>query len=116
MQAAWEGNQGSSRKAVNPADTAGKRCARVETIRFNPKAQHDAGMRCKRRLANTPVESWRGWLESNQRPLASEANTLSTELQPRGLGTSEERQGYRVSVGQSMKRQPAQGQMVALRL
>ena len=26
---------------------------------------------------------WRGWLGSNQRPLASEANTLSTELQPR---------------------------------
>jgi hypothetical protein len=25
---------------------------------------------------------WCGWLESNQRPLASEANTLSTELQP----------------------------------
>ena len=26
--------------------------------------------------------AWCGWLESNQRPLASEANTLSTELQP----------------------------------
>ena len=26
---------------------------------------------------------WRGWQESNLRPLASEANTLSTELQPR---------------------------------
>ena len=25
---------------------------------------------------------WRGWQESNLRPLASEANTLSTELQP----------------------------------
>ena len=25
---------------------------------------------------------WRGWRESNPRPLASEANTLSTELQP----------------------------------
>jgi hypothetical protein len=32
------------------------------------------------------------------------------------LGTSEERQGYRVSVGQSTKRQVAQGQIVALRL
>jgi hypothetical protein len=29
-------------------------------------------------------DGWRGWLGSNQRPLASEANTLSTELQPRG--------------------------------
>ena len=27
---------------------------------------------------------WRGWRGSNPRPLASEANTLSTELQPRG--------------------------------
>ena len=25
---------------------------------------------------------WRGWRGSNPRPLASEANTLSTELQP----------------------------------
>ena len=38
---------------------------------------------------NTPwragwlVTSWRGWRGSNPRPLASEANTLSTELQPR---------------------------------
>jgi site-specific DNA recombinase len=31
----------------------------------------------------TNVSEWRGWLGSNQRPLASEANTLSTELQPR---------------------------------
>ena len=28
-------------------------------------------------------ESWCGWRGSNPRPLASEANTLSTELQPR---------------------------------
>jgi hypothetical protein len=28
-------------------------------------------------------EMWRGWRGSNPRPLASEANTLSTELQPR---------------------------------
>ena len=59
---------------------------------------------------------WRGWLESNQRPLASEANTLSTELQPRGLDTSEDGQGYRVSVSQSMKRPGCRGQIVALRL
>lgn len=32
---------------------------------------------------------WRGWRGSNPRPLASEANTLSTELQPRG-GIAEE--------------------------
>ena len=32
---------------------------------------------------------WRGWRGSNPRPLASEANTLSTELQPRG-GNGEE--------------------------
>ena len=46
----------------------------------------------KRRENFSPKESgnlekardyWCGWLESNQRPLASEANTLSTELQPR---------------------------------
>ncbi len=29
------------------------------------------------------VPDWRGWRGSNPRPLASEANTLSTELQPR---------------------------------
>ncbi len=29
------------------------------------------------------IMRWRAWLESNQRPLASEANTLSTELQAR---------------------------------
>ena len=29
------------------------------------------------------MRGWCGWLGSNQRPLASEANTLSTELQPR---------------------------------
>jgi hypothetical protein len=29
-------------------------------------------------------KKWCGWLGSNQRPLASEANTLSTELQPHG--------------------------------
>ena len=28
------------------------------------------------------LESWCGWRGSNPRPLASEANTLSTELQP----------------------------------
>ncbi len=32
------------------------------------------------------VEIWRGWRGSNPRPLASEANTLSTELQPRDPG------------------------------
>jgi hypothetical protein len=28
------------------------------------------------------MSGWRGWRGSNPRPLASEANTLSTELQP----------------------------------
>src|SRR3569832_557576 len=32
---------------------------------------------------------WRGWRGSNPRPLASEANTLSTELQPLGGNTEE---------------------------
>ena len=31
---------------------------------------------------------WRVWQELNLRPLASEANTLSTELQTRGVGVS----------------------------
>ena len=57
------------------------------------------GFACKR-IPSIPVESqtigslrrakpirnglvyWRGWRGSNPRPLASEANTLSTELQP----------------------------------
>ena len=34
-----------------------------------------ASRRCKKK-------EWRGWRGSNPRPLASEANTLSTELQP----------------------------------
>ena len=54
MQAAWEGNQGSFRKAVNPADTHGKRCARVQTSACNGKVWHIAGVMCKRCLDNTP--------------------------------------------------------------
>jgi hypothetical protein len=44
---------------------------------------HDSAMRDRReRLdARNPL-IWRGWRGSNPRPLASEANTLSTELQP----------------------------------
>ena len=34
-------------------------------------------------LANFRSYDWCGWRGSNPRPLASEANTLSTELQPR---------------------------------
>ena len=30
-------------------------------------------------------KKWCGWRGSNPRPLASEANTLSTELQPQSL-------------------------------
>ena len=33
-------------------------------------------------LRYKPTTRWRGWRGSNPRPLASEANTLSTELQP----------------------------------
>ncbi len=35
-------------------------------------------------------EIWRGWRGSNPRPLASEANTLSTELQPRNRKTGKD--------------------------
>ena len=31
---------------------------------------------------NLYINTWCGWRGSNPRPLASEANTLSTELQP----------------------------------
>ena len=37
-----------------------------------------------RRVQEGNAGKWCGWLGSNQRPLASEANTLSTELQPHG--------------------------------
>src|SRR5690606_13813315 len=39
---------------------------------------------------------WCGWLGSNQRPLTSEANTLSTELQPHAL-LRRRREAYRFS-------------------
>ena len=35
----------------------------------------------------TSVPNWRGWRGSNPRPSASEADTLSTELQPHCLHT-----------------------------
>ena len=37
-------------------------------------------------VPSDPRRSWRGWRGSNPRPLASEANTLSTELQPQTEG------------------------------
>ena len=45
------------------------------------QAMKEKTWRRNRRI--TVKRTWCGWLESNQRPLASEANTLSTELQPR---------------------------------
>jgi hypothetical protein len=47
---------------------------------------HQRGLQTYEQLVDFKLlteDGWRGWLGSNQRPLASEANTLSTELQPR---------------------------------
>jgi hypothetical protein len=40
----------------------------------------------KSNTKSTGYKSWCGWRGSNPRPLASEANTLSTELQPHVWG------------------------------
>ena len=51
--------------------------------------------------AEKAMGRWRGWLGSNQRPLASEANTLSTELQPH-VGVQRVSEGYSFSLPASM--------------
>lgn len=50
---------------------------------FGPYRKGAAGKVRENRMGN----NWRGWLGSNQRPLASEANTLSTELRAREKAT-----------------------------
>jgi hypothetical protein len=46
---------------------------------------------------------WCGWRGSNPRPLASEANTLSTELQPRWEEFLKRCEGYSFSAAPSME-------------
>ena len=75
------GNGASGGKGLvkEGSERAEFRC--VDTIRINklgandsgfPNSLHDAGQK--------PLDFWRARQESNLRPLASEANTLSTEL------------------------------------
>ena len=57
----------------------------VDTIRINKLDANDSGFRdFLHDLGQKPPLFWRARQESNLRPLASEANTLSTEL--RALG------------------------------
>ena len=53
----------------------------VDTIRINKLDANDSGFRdFSHDISQKPLEFWRARQESNLRPLASEANTLSTEL------------------------------------
>ena len=53
----------------------------VDTIRINKLGANDSGFRdFPHDIGQKPLEFWRARQESNLRPLASEANTLSTEL------------------------------------
>ena len=53
----------------------------VDTIRINKLGANDSGFHnFSHDVGQKPLEFWRARQESNLRPLASEANTLSTEL------------------------------------
>ena len=53
----------------------------VDTIRINKLDANDSGFHdFSHDVGQKPLEFWRARQESNLRPLASEANTLSTEL------------------------------------
>ena len=53
----------------------------VDTIRINKLGANDSGFRnFTHDVGQKPLDFWRARQESNLRPLASEANTLSTEL------------------------------------
>ena len=53
----------------------------VDTIRINKLDANDSGFRnFPHDVSQKPLSFWRARQESNLRPLASEANTLSTEL------------------------------------
>ena len=95
-------------------NTASKQCSAIrkcdDGTGQQEKAAADDGLRVgttDRRCKTTPegrkttsawCRTWCGWLESNQRPLASEANTLSTELQPHDRRS----EGYSLSSSTSM--------------
>ena len=53
----------------------------VDTIRINQLETNDSGFHdFSHDVSQKPLPFWRARQESNLRPLASEANTLSTEL------------------------------------
>ena len=75
------GNGASGGKGLvrEGSERAEFRC--VDTIRINKLGVNDSGFRdFPHDIGQKPPEFWRARQESNLRPLASEANTLSTEL------------------------------------
>jgi hypothetical protein len=67
--------------------------SRSKTIASVPELAHEQRAAGERQRLNYVIDPrldarksliWRGWRGSNPRPSASEADTLSTELQPRG--------------------------------
>ena len=79
------GNGASGGKGLvkDGSERAEFRC--VDTIRINKLDANDSGFYdSPHDVSQKPLVFWRARQESNLRPLASEANTLSTEL--RALG------------------------------
>jgi hypothetical protein len=75
------GNGASGGKGLvkEGSERAEFRC--VDTIRINKLDANDSGFSdFPHDVGQKPLEFWRARQESNLRPLASEANTLSTEL------------------------------------
>jgi hypothetical protein len=75
------GNGASGGKGLvrEGSERAEFRC--VDTIRINKLDANDSGFRdFPHDAGQKPLDFWRARQESNLRPLASEANTLSTEL------------------------------------
>ena len=75
------GNGASGGKGLvkEGSERAEFRC--VDTIRINKLDANDSGFHdFSHDVGQKPLDFWRARQESNLRPLASEANTLSTEL------------------------------------
>ena len=75
------GNGASGGKGLvkEGSERAEFRC--VDTIRINKLDPNDSGFYdFTHDVGQNPLQFWRARQESNLRPLASEANTLSTEL------------------------------------
>ena len=80
------GASGGNGLVKDGSDKAEFRC--VDTIRINKLEPNDSGFHdFSHDMGQKPLLFWRARQESNLRPLASEANTLSTELRAPAVKT-----------------------------